>query len=63
MNWSMVDIEWLIATQWLQLSIAGIAIFHGLAECWSEWRAHRKPRVSMYGRKSIRTLATVSKAA
>ena len=63
MNLTFVDIEWLIATQWTQLSIAGIAIFHGLVECWREWQAHRRPRVAMYGRKWIRPLATARRAA
>ena len=61
----ITGIEWLIATQWLQLSIAGIAIFHGLAECYREWQARRRPRVTMYGRRAARTriVQPVSRAA
>jgi len=53
MSWNLTDVSWLIATQWLQLSIAGVAIFHGLSECYKEWQARRAPRVSMYGRKAV----------
>ena len=41
MSWNLTDVEWVIVTHWLQLSVAGAAIFYGLADCYKEWRARR----------------------
>ena len=53
MSWNLSDVAWLIATQWLQLSVVVVVIFYAFAESYKEWQARRAPTVSMYGRKAI----------
>jgi len=60
MSWTISDVQWVIATEWLQLSIAGVAIFYGLVETFREWQARKQPRVSMYGRRSIRSVRSLA---
>jgi hypothetical protein len=51
---------------YLQLSVAGVAIFYGLAETIRELQASRRPKVAMYGRKAApvaRQFASFGKAA
>ena len=53
MSWNLTDVQWLIATQWLQLSIAGVAIFYGISESYKDWQSKRATKVSMYGHKAV----------
>jgi hypothetical protein len=62
---NLEDVGWLIATQWLQLSIAGVAIVHALAEVVRGWRDSGKPRVAMYAGRvtGSRSLPSLERAA
>jgi len=53
MSWNLSDVAWLIATEWLQLSVVVVVIFYALSETYKEWKARRATKVAMYGRKAI----------
>ena len=52
MSFNLNEVGWVLLMHWLQLSVAGVAIFHAGAQTYREWQTRRARRPAMYGRKA-----------